>query len=117
MTNAFGYFPSMRRLVTRSSAEQCPVIKIVVTRDARVDNESRDSPEGGVKLDSFNIIYCIDYLHNGDRFKYSFMCILISLLGLIQVQRFYSITDTETRPRRLIKMHIKEYLNRSPLCK
>ena len=42
------------------------------------------------------------------------MCILISL---IQVQRFYSITDTETRPRRLIKMHIKEYLNRSPLCK
>ena len=66
MTNAFGYFPSMRRLVTRSSAEQCPVIKIVVTRDARVDNESRDSPEGGVKLDSFNIIYCIDHLHNGD---------------------------------------------------
>ena len=58
---------------------------------------------------------CID--HNGDRFIYSFMCILISLLGLIQVQRFYSITDTETRPRRLIKMHIKEYLNRSPLSK
>ena len=59
----------------------------------------------------------IDHLDNGDRFKYSFMCILISLLGLIQVQRFYLITDTETRPRRLIKMHIKEYLNRSPLCK
>ena len=40
------------------------------------------------------------------------MCILISLLGLIQVQRFYSITDTEMRPKRLITMHIKEYLNR-----
>ena len=59
----------------------------------------------------------MDHLHNGDRFKYSFTCILISLLGLIQVQRFYSITDTETRPRSLIKMHIKLYLNRSPLCK
>ena len=47
-----------------------------------------------------------DHLHDSDRFKYSFMCILISLLGFIQVQRFYSITDTETRPRRLIKMHI-----------
>ena len=33
----------------------------------------------------------------------------LSLLGLIQVQRFYSTTDTETRLRRLIKMHIKEY--------
>ena len=57
----------------------------------------------------------IDHFHNGDRLKYSLMCILISLLGLIQVQRFYSITDTETRPRRLIKVHIKEYLNQSPL--
>ena len=45
------------------------------------------------------------------------MCILISLLDLIQQQRFYSITDTETRPRRIITMHIKEYLNRSPLWK
>ena len=63
------------------------------------------------------ILWSIDHLHNGDRFKYSFMCILTSLLGLIQVQRFYSITDTETRRRRLIKMHIKEYLNRSPLWK
>ena len=35
----------------------------------------------------------IDHLHNGDRFKYSFVYILISLLVLIQVQRFYSITD------------------------
>ena len=57
----------------------------------------------------------IDHLHNG--FKYSFTCILKSILCLIQVQWFYSITDTETWPRRLIKMHIKEYLNRSPLCK
>ena len=59
----------------------------------------------------------IGHLHNGNRFKYSFMCILISLLCFIQVQIFYSITDTETWPRRLMKMHIKEYLNRSPLCK
>ena len=46
MTNAFEYFPRMRRWVARSSAEQCLVMKIVVTRDARVDNESRDSPGG-----------------------------------------------------------------------
>ena len=26
---------------------------------------------------------------NGDRFKYSFMCILISFLGLIQVEILY----------------------------
>ena len=71
----------------------------------------------GAKLKEtrLNVQTEIDHFHNGDRFKYSFMCILISLLGLIQVQKFYSITDTETRPRRLVKMHIKEYLNRSPL--
>ena len=49
-----------------------------------------------------------------------YMCHLnISLLGLIQVHRFYSITDTEMMPRttrRLIKIfiHVKEYLNQPP---
>ena len=59
----------------------------------------------------------IDHLHNGDRFKYSFMCILISLLGLVSVSVIEYNLCTWMRPRRLIKMHIKEYLNRSPLCK
>ena len=35
-----------RTRVARASAEQCLVIKIVVTRDARVNNEWLDSPGG-----------------------------------------------------------------------
>ena len=57
----------------------------------------------------------IDHFHNGDQFKYSFMCILITHLGLIQMQVFYSIADTETSARKIIKMHINEYLNRLSL--
>ena len=34
-------------------------------------------------LSSFNIV--TDHFDNGDRFKYSFMCILISPLGLVSV--------------------------------
>ena len=36
-------------------------------------------------MKQFLLFYFIDHLYNGDRFKYSFMCILISFLGLVSV--------------------------------
>ena len=45
------------------------------------------------------------------------MCILISLLGLVSMTKIAKNFLTQTRPRRLIKMHIKEYLNLSELWK
>ena len=47
-----------------------------------------------------SVLAGIDHLHNGDRFKYSFMCILISLcyFTLSNTRRFYSSRDSLWSP-------------------
>jgi hypothetical protein len=70
-----------------------------------------------MNISYYGMMHGIDHFHNSDKFKYSFMCILISLLGLVSMTKIAKNFLTQTRPRRLIKMHIKEYLNLSELWK
>ena len=53
--------------------------------------------------------YPIDHFHNCRPFKYSFMCIKISLSSLVRA--------LASRRERLIELHLKEYFSWSPLWK